>query len=180
MAAEIDARAVSATSPDVAHFERLLEPVLRPAFRLAHAMLRDRQEAEDAVQEAALTAWRAFDTFDERGRGLQPWFLTIVANQCRDRLRGRWWRVWRQPDISRGATPGPEGGVVLRAQLVEALDRLTPEHRAALYLRYQLDLPNEEVARILRLRVGTVKSRLHRALRQLRSTIDLEELDHEA
>jgi DNA-directed RNA polymerase specialized sigma24 family protein len=67
MAAELDAwRAASAGGIHMSQFEQLLWPVLRPAYRLAHAMLRDSHEAEDAVQEAALTAWRAFDTTTRR------------------------------------------------------------------------------------------------------------------
>jgi RNA polymerase sigma factor (sigma-70 family) len=95
-------------------------------------------------------------------------------------MRAHWWQVWRQAEIDRGSASGPEGEVVLRAQLAVALDRLTPDHRAALYLRYQLDLPNEDIARILGLRAGTVKSRLHRALQRLRAAIDEEELDDDA
>jgi RNA polymerase sigma-70 factor (ECF subfamily) len=181
MAAELDVGPMAARAgAEAAGFEERLRPLLGPAYRLAHAMLRDRPEAEDAVQEAALNAWRAFATFRDQGSGMQPWFLTIVANQCRARMRAHWWQVWRQPEIDRGSASGPEGEVVLRAQLAVALDRLTPDHRAALHLRYQLDLPNEEIARILGLRVGTVKSRLHRALRRLRAAINEEELDDDA
>ncbi len=78
--------------PDVAAFESQLRPLLRAAYDLAHAMLRDRQEAEDAVQEALVKAWRAFPGFEDRGGGVRPWFLTIVANQCRSLMRSRWWR----------------------------------------------------------------------------------------
>lgn len=166
--------------PRAAGFNELIQPLLDPAYRLAHVMLRDRQEAEDAVQEAALNAWLALATFQDRGQGMRPWFLAIVANQCRDRMRTRWWQVWRRPDVDRGASAGHEEGAVLRAHLVRALDRLSREQRAALYLHYQMDLPNEEIARILGVRVGTVKSRLHRGLRQLRTMINEEELENHA
>src|SRR5260221_11295471 len=75
-----------------AGFERGLGPLLKPAFSLAYTMLHDRHEAEDAVQQAALDAWRSFDRFHDQGRGMGHWFLTIVANQCRSRLRTPWWR----------------------------------------------------------------------------------------
>lgn len=62
-------------------FEDLLSPVLAPAFRLAMTMLKDRSAAEDAVQDAALKAWRKVDRF-RSDSDLRPWFLTIVANEC--------------------------------------------------------------------------------------------------
>src|SRR5439155_13416046 len=63
-------------------FEELLSTVLDPAFRLAMTMLNDRTAAEDAVQEAAVKAWRSFGRF-RAGAEMRPWFLTIVANECR-------------------------------------------------------------------------------------------------
>src|SRR6202158_5478697 len=63
-------------------FDELLAPVLDPAFRLAMTMLKDRGAAEDAVQEAALKAWRTLGRF-RAGAELRPWFLAIVANECR-------------------------------------------------------------------------------------------------
>ena len=62
-------------------FERLLAPLMLPAYRLAFGMLRDREEAEDAVQEAAFKAWRHRRSF-RAGAQLRPWFFAIVGNQC--------------------------------------------------------------------------------------------------
>ena len=74
---------------DEEEFARALEPVLPIAFRLAYAMLRHRDDAEDAVQDAAANAWRKRRTF-RAGAELRPWFLAIVANECRmARRRGR-------------------------------------------------------------------------------------------
>jgi RNA polymerase sigma-70 factor (ECF subfamily) len=178
MAADVETGSLSLVSDREAmreaDFERLLQPVLGSAFRLANTILRDRQEAEDAVQEAALNAWRRFDAYRDQGKGIEPWFLTIVANQCRSRLRSRWWRVWRHPDIDFGSTPSHEEAVLTRSRLAQAVERLTAEHRSVLFLHYQLDLPNDEIARILGLRVGTVKSRLNRATAQLRLVIGKE------
>ncbi|HAP89465.1 MAG TPA: hypothetical protein DCR15_06760 [Arthrobacter bacterium] len=63
-------------------FMALLEPVLPGAFRLAFGMLRSEADAEDAVQESVLSAWRHFKRF-RPGSDVRPWLLKIVANQCR-------------------------------------------------------------------------------------------------
>lgn len=159
------------THLDSAAFARLIDPHLGSAFALANAMLRDTQEAEDAVQEAALRAWHKFAQFQDRGRGPRPWFLAIVANECRSRLRSHWWKVWRRPDLERGARPGHEEQTVRRADLARAMNGMSHEHRAVLYLCYELDLPLVEVARVLDVNVGTVKSRRHRAIGKLREAM---------
>src|SRR5256886_6382755 len=80
-------------------FEELLSTVLDPAFRLAMTMLNDRTAAEDAAQEAAVKAWRSFGRF-RAGAEMRPWFLTIVANECRTARRSRWWHLSRFPAIA--------------------------------------------------------------------------------
>jgi RNA polymerase sigma-70 factor, ECF subfamily len=156
------------TRLDSAVFARLIDEHLGSAFALANAMLRDTHEAEDAVQEAALRAWHRFHQFQDRGQGPRSWFLAIVANQCRSRLRSRWWQVWRRPHLELGGGAGHEEQTVRRAELARAMNGLTHEQRAVLYLCYQLDLPLDEAARVLDVRVGTVKSRRHRAIAKLR------------
>jgi RNA polymerase sigma factor (sigma-70 family) len=154
---------------DVA-FERVVEPLLHPGFELACAVLRDRQAAEDAVQEAAVRAWRAFATLRDEGSA-RPWFLKIVLNQCRATMRTRWWRSHLLTDRVDGEVLAQDAGVDLRMDLERALGALTRDQRAVLFLAYQLDLPQEEVARVLGVRLGTVKSRLHRAVARLRTVL---------
>src|SRR5215831_559483 len=89
---------------DRSAFEQLIEPLMEPAYRLACGMLLDRAEAEDAVQEATLKAWLKLSTF-RTGAELRPWFLTIVANHCRDLRRSRWWSVLRGVDGERTSSP---------------------------------------------------------------------------
>src|SRR5712664_2809225 len=79
----------SARDGDGAAFADLLRPLYSSAFRVALALLHDRSEAEDAVQEAAVKAWRKLDTV-RRGAPLRPWFLAIVANQSRSEMRRSW------------------------------------------------------------------------------------------
>src|SRR5713226_3966990 len=73
---------------DVA-FETLIRPLLEPGYRLAGGMLQDHQAAQDAVQEAALKAWRKLRQL-RTGSQMRPWFLAIVANECRSVRRSRW------------------------------------------------------------------------------------------
>jgi RNA polymerase sigma-70 factor (ECF subfamily) len=99
---------------------------------------------------------------------MRPWFLAIVANQCRTMSRGRWWSVIRLEGIGRTAGTGFEDRILRGADLRTALRKLAPEQREVLVLRYYLDLPLEEVAAITGVPVGTVKSRINRGLAALR------------
>jgi RNA polymerase sigma-70 factor (ECF subfamily) len=155
-------------------FDELLAPVLDPAFRLAMTMLKDRAAAEDAVQEAALKAWRKLGGF-RVGADLRPWFLAIVANERRTARRGRWWRVLRLADAGGlGAEGASDRGWAERIDLDMALDRLPRHHLLALTLYYHLDLPIEEIARVLGCSSGGARQRVHRALVALRPGMAVE------
>jgi RNA polymerase sigma-70 factor, ECF subfamily len=163
-----------ASAGDGRAFAELLEPVLDPAFRLAMTMLNDRAAAEDAVQEAALKSWRKLDRF-RAGAELRPWFLAIVANECRTARRARWRQVIRFPDIGPfGKTTSSEGAWAESIDLDAALDRLPRQHLLALTLYYQLDLPIEEVARVLGCSAGAARQRIHRALSAVRPDLVME------
>src|SRR2546427_11198006 len=81
-----------AQAGDKVAFEALLEPLIASAASLAYAMLQDRAEAEDVVQESAVNAWRKLGNI-RGGAAFKPWFLGIVANRCRTVRRGSWWSV---------------------------------------------------------------------------------------
>jgi RNA polymerase sigma-70 factor (ECF subfamily) len=144
-----------------------------PGFRLAFGMLHNREAAEDAVQEAVLNVWRKLDRL-RPGSRLQPWFLGIVANQCRSVRRARWWSVLKlaAPDVP---DPDVEDVIVRGADVRRALRQLPNDRLEALVLHYYLDLPLEEVAAVTGVPLGTVKSRIHRAIAQLRPAIEAEE-----
>src|ERR1035441_9941834 len=93
------ADAVTSRAADASTFEAEISPLLGVALRLATGMLLNAVEAEDAVQEACVRAWRR--RANRRPEtDLRPWFLAIVANQCREARRGRWWSVLRVADIA--------------------------------------------------------------------------------
>jgi DNA-directed RNA polymerase specialized sigma24 family protein len=84
----------SAKAGDRSAFDELVGPLVDQAFRLAFGMLHDREAAEDAVQEATVRSWRKLGNL-KPGTPMRPWFLAIMANQCRTVARGRWWSVLR-------------------------------------------------------------------------------------
>jgi len=152
-------------------FEELLAPVLDPAFRLAMTMLKDRGAAEDAVQEAAMKAWRKLGGF-RAGSEMRPWFLAIVANECRSMRRTRWWNVIRLGEVP--PRTSSDDTAADRLDLEAALDRLPQQQLLALTLYYHLDLPIEEVARVLGSSPGAARVRISRALAALRPGMVME------
>jgi RNA polymerase sigma factor (sigma-70 family) len=153
-------------------FEAELRPLLGAALRLATAMRLDRADAEDAVQEAALRAWRRRGN-RHPGTALQPWFLAIVANQCRETRRGRWASVLRFAEPPE--TPSPLADTAGRLDVSTALRRLPHDIRLAVVLRYYLDLPFEEVAATSGCTVEAARSRVRRGLTALATTLTVSE-----
>ena len=141
------------------------------SFRLARAILLDDGEAEDAVQEASLTAWRKQGTLREPDR-FDAWFDRILVNQCRDQLRRRrrTIQVVAAPTGSEpSAEPQPAGA---DPDLDRALATLDVDHRIVVVLRYWQDRTVDDIAARLGIPSGTVKSRLHHALRNLRASLE--------
>jgi RNA polymerase sigma-70 factor, ECF subfamily len=164
-----------AQAGDLQAFEILLEPLLNPAYRLATIMLQDRTEAEDVIQEAAFRAWKSIRSFRRDRASLKPWFLSIVANQCRQTRRTRWWSVLRAPTPVR-ETVESEDTVLQRSDLARAVAQLGREDRVALHLYFGLDMPIDEVARALGVSPRGAKSRIHRTLKRLRLNLENQEI----
>lgn len=150
-----------------ADFALLVEPVLPAAYRLARAMLRSDVEAEDAVQEAVLNAWRHRRRFIA-GLEMKPWLLAIVANECRRQRRSRWWSVIRRPDDLAEPSDHADEGDPSALGLRRAIDQLPHEQKLAVMLRYYLDLSFMDVARVLNTTPKAARSRTYRALARLR------------
>jgi RNA polymerase sigma-70 factor (ECF subfamily) len=164
---------VSATAGDADSFAALIEPLLDPAYRLAAVMLADRSSAEDAVQEASIKAWRKLRQLRGDLKSLRPWFLSIVANECRMAKRQRWWSVLKLAEMPPSQPARDQGS---SSDLRKALLKLSPEERLPLVLHFYLDLPIDEVALALRVSPSAAKSRIYRAARRLRSDLTQEEL----
>ena len=149
-------------------FDDLLAPLVGRGYALAVTMLNDPMSAEDAVQEAAIKAWRKLPALRDRS-AIEPWFLSIVANQCRSVLRGRWWSVLKLGSVDqRHDSDADQLLSSSRVDLWHAFQRLPHNQQLALILRYYLDLPLEQVAASLEVSVEAAKSTTHRGLRALR------------
>jgi len=142
------------------------------AYRVAYLIAG--AEAEDAVQDGVLKAWRALGRF-RPGAPFRPWLLRIVANEARNRRRssGRRAALALRAGSSGDAAPSPEESVLAadeRARLLAALEQLPEDARLALSCRYLLELSEAETAAAIGIRPGTVKSRVSRALDRLRES----------
>jgi RNA polymerase sigma-70 factor (ECF subfamily) len=145
------------------------------AERTALALLGDRGLAEDALQEAWLDVWRALPRF-QLGRPFRPWLLCIVAHRARKQTRHLPTWLPLTGAILTGRTTdssfAPWTGPGLDDTLGAALRTLSPEQQQVCALRYFADLDLAEIARLTGVPVGTVKSRLHRALQSLRTRLN--------
>jgi len=154
-------------------FEALIGPLVEPGLRLAFSMLGDRGEAEDATQEAITRAWKRLPQLRDRTQ-LRPWFLAIVANQCRNVRRTRWFTSVRIAEIFRPARAADTE--VERIDVERALARLPMSDRQVLFMRFYLDLPVDEIAVALGISTAAAKGRIYRACHKLRPDLQEEDL----
>ena len=153
-------------------FRRLAESQLDASYRLASAILGDPTEAQDAVHNAFLTAWRKWRSLRDPSR-LEPWFQRILVNTCRNRLR-RASRLSTSefPAESVTASADQTAAVHDRDVLDRGFARLSADDRVVLILRYYRDMKVEDIAELVGVRPGTVMSRLHRAQGRLRAALE--------
>ena len=141
------------------------------AHRLATWILRDPVAAEDAVQEAALAAWKARRQLRDAGNPA-GWFTKILVNVCRDELRRRGSRPTLLPQA--GSTGGSAARLAIRDEIGHAIARLTADEQIVIGLRFGRDLTVPQIAAQTGIAEGTVKSRLHNSLEHLRSALAAE------
>jgi len=165
-------------------FSSLVEAFKTPVYNLCYRMLGDTGEAEDAAQE---TFWRAHQSLGkyDPARPFNTWLLSIAAHYCIDQIRKRHMQSLPLDIISEETAPDPEAPNPEaefrkneeKEDIRKLLNHLSPPDRAAIVLRYWYDLSDEEIGKALSLTVPAVKSRLHRARREL-ATLWLADTTH--
>lgn len=169
-------------------FTKLVETYQTPVFNLCYRMLGEPDLAEDAAQETFLRAYQHMHRYDEK-RPFATWLLSIAAHYCIDKLRRRKFSMFSMdaedeegnsfelPDVN---APNPEGESIkgqTQERVHAMLEGLDATDRAAIIMRYWYDYSEKEIAESLRLTVSAVKSRLHRARKELAGVWQEEEDD---
>ncbi len=155
-------------------FDRLVRLTMRRAFSVAWRILRQREDAEDVVQEAYMVLLEKFETYDPR-RAFEPWFLRIVVNRSLNALKSR--RVRRAEPIPADAR-APDEPPPAAYELAEEARRLEralaalPERRGLIVRLFELERwTSPEIGRMLGLSDATVRWHLHEARRALRAAL---------
>ena len=175
-----------AASIDPGRFEQLAQPLLDVLFRVALRFTRNREDAEDLVQETMLKAYRAFDRFEE-GTSLRAWMLRILTNSYYNRYRRLVherhaaelpaddpYRDGLVSDASLEFLRDPESAMerpILSEEIGRAIDRLPDGFRSVFVLTEIEGLSYREAAEALAVPIGTVMSRLHRARKLLQQDL---------
>jgi RNA polymerase sigma-70 factor (ECF subfamily) len=156
-------------------YELLVHAIGRPLFRVAHRILRDLDAAEDAVQRALVDIWRDLPRLKDLDR-FDAWTYRLVVRASLDEARQRRRHAHvRELPTDGPSTPDVSGSLATRDALDRAFDRLKPEQRVVVVLHHHAGFPLTEIATILGVPYGTVGSRLHYALRELRAALGVDE-----
>jgi RNA polymerase sigma-70 factor (ECF subfamily) len=163
---------VRAQHGDEAAFMALAEAVVDRFQAVAQRILRDRHLAEDATQQALLAMWRELPRLRDPGR-FEAWSYRILVNACYGEMRRRRPTLSLDLVLEHGSDDAFDG-VIDRDQLERAFLTLSLDHRAILVLHHYLGWTLPQIASVLEVPVGTVNSRLSRAMGRLRSTLRAE------
>jgi RNA polymerase sigma factor (sigma-70 family) len=153
-------------------FSELARLSIGRLYSVARLILRDAARAEDATQEALVAAWRDLSALRDPDR-FDGWMRQLLVRACYREARRNQQRMRHEARVvPLGLAGDPAIALADRDQLDRGFDRLSPEQRALVVVHFYLDLPIAETADLLGLPLGTAKSRLHRAIRQMRAGLD--------
>lgn len=154
-------------------FMELYQPVYRDLYRLAYYYMGNAEDAEDAVQDAALSAYEHFDSLKKEA-SFRFWIFRILANCCRKSLKKRGRRelpAEELQDIQKAGADSPAA----QAEVLELLDILSEEERLIVVLTVFGGYKGEEIARLLHRKHSTVRSKYRRALKKLEQELTRED-----
>jgi RNA polymerase sigma-70 factor, ECF subfamily len=153
-------------------YEVLAREASHRLYPVAFRIVRDRDLADEALQRALVAIWKELPKLRDNEK-FEAWSYRVLLRFCTDELRRRGRPTRDVADVSaRSSTPDQQVELADRDQLERAFGRLSPDHRAVIVLTYYRGLTGAEVATALGVSPGTVASRLHYALRQLRGLLD--------
>ena len=164
---------IRAQRGDQAAFAEIASATYGRMHSLAYGILRDRPNAEDAVQQAMLEAWRSLPKLRDPAR-FEAWTYRLTVNACyaESKRAKRWLPNMAVDPLREPVAPDEFGPVADREILDRGFRQLSVDQRAVLVLRHLVGLPLEEVARTLDIPTGTARSRLYRALQMMRASVD--------
>jgi RNA polymerase sigma-70 factor (ECF subfamily) len=150
-----------------------------PVFRLAAGMLGDAQDADEAVQDAFVYAFRNLARFDARRSSFSTWLFTIAISRCRNKRRRKWLasiplHLWREPSPARPGERAVEAALEargVRRQVWAAVRELSPKLREAVALRYFGELSYAEMGGVLGVSAKTAESRVRLGLKAMRAQL---------
>jgi RNA polymerase sigma-70 factor, ECF subfamily len=165
-----------AKSGDREAFAILFEQYRNLVYKTAYLMLGETTEAEDALQEVFVQVYRSLSGFDPQKAAFTTWLYRVTVNYCLNRRRKKHPLALPLEEISpafRSEFPGTQ--LADEEVLQQAIGKLTDKQRVVVILRYFWDLPYAEIAQILDVPLGTVKSRIDLALKTLRKVLEEQE-----
>ncbi len=169
-----DRLAVRCRSGEPAAFDELVSRYQLRLFRFAFRLLRDRAEAEDAVQETFVRAYRALPAYRPDGF-FSSWIYRIALNECRRRMRGRRPTIPLEVAPPAGNMPDPQQAILTHErhrQLREAVEGLPEHYRLVMQFFYFEEMSVEQISRALSVSVSAVKVRLHRGRVRLATRLE--------
>lgn len=164
---------VAAREGDESAFGKLISMESQEGYRLSYGVLRNRVDAEDALQDAFLRAWRQLPSLRDPDNW-SAWFRRLLVNSAIEVHRRRRRRATVQL-VGHSVPPIGDSSaqVVMQDEVERLIGCLEPRDRVLIVLRYQQDLDLPAIAAAMGIPLGTAKSRLHRALARMRSRTDL-------
>ncbi len=159
-------------------FEQIFERYKNLVYKAAYLILQDVDEAEDALQETFLKVYRSLGSYQPAKAAFSTWIYRITVNQClnqrsKKRLRPDWMSQERSVEAESASESVPfESSISEQQALQQALRSLSAKLRVVLILRFFLDLSYADIAQVLDIPLGTVKSRLNLGLKEIRQALE--------